>query len=123
MLTEAISWPDLAVLLVRDEAILFEGLKGSLPEGWVLDLCAESVTAWVAILSQVDAQRDGPMFIICRCSDYVALLVDWVNGPACTAVVFAELWSILDMVESGIFTFNQARLANVSTEGWTNTQH
>lgn len=123
VLTEAIPWPDLAVSLMRDEAILFEGLKGNLPEGWALDLRAESVTAWVAILSQVSAPRNGPMFIICRSSDRVGLLVEWVDGSAYPAIVFAELWSILDMVESGIFTFNQACLANVPTEGWANTQH
>ena len=123
MLTEAIPWPDLAVLLVRDEAILFEGLKCHLPEGWVLDVRAESMTAWVAILAQLDAPRNAPMFVICRGSDRVGLLVDWVDGAAYPAVVFAELWSILDMIASGIFAFNQAHLANVSTEGWANTQH
>lgn len=63
------------------------------------------------------------MFIVCRWSDRVGLLVDWVNGSAPSTVIFAELWSILDIIKSGIFAFTQARLANVSTEGWANTQH
>lgn len=37
MLTENTNVAHLAVLLVRNEAILFEYLRSNLPDGWVLD--------------------------------------------------------------------------------------
>ncbi len=63
------------------------------------------------------------MFAIHRWDDRVGLLVRRMNGCASSAMAFAELWPVLELVLDGIFAAAQARLATVPTGEWANTRH
>lgn len=63
------------------------------------------------------------MFTICRWDDRMGLFVQWMNGSASSAMVFTELWPILELTLSSIFASTQRYLATVTTEGWDATRH
>jgi len=107
------------LLLSEDEAGQFAALRNTLPEGWVMALQAGAGMAWAAFIYRADAPRGGPMFTVCRWSDRVGLFTRWVDGSACSAMAFTELWPILD----GVFAAMQMQLTTVPTEGWADTRH
>ena len=110
-------------LLSGDEASEFEVLSNTLPEGWVMERQSQAGMAWVAFVYNADAPRSSPMFTICRWHDREGMFVQWLDGSASSATAFTELWPTLDPILNRIFAFTQAHLANVPTEGWTDTQH
>ncbi len=63
------------------------------------------------------------MFTICRWSDRVGLLAQWMNGSACSATAFTELWPVLELILDSILASMQAHLATVPTKGWASIQH
>lgn len=79
--------------------------------------------AWVAFVYDAEAPRSWPMFTICRWSDRVGLLAQWINGEACSAMAFTELEPILERVLDGILASMQPHWAAVLTEEWSNTRH
>lgn len=115
--------PAVPSLLSSDEASEFGALSNTLPEGWVVELQPEAGMAWVAFVYEADAPRSSPMFTVCRWDDRVGMFVQWIDGSASSAMAFTELWAIFELIPNRIFTFTQAHLATVPTEGWANTQH
>jgi len=105
------------LLLSEDEAAQFAALRTTLPEGWVAELQADAGMAWVAFIYDADAPRSRPMFTVCRWDDRVGLLAQWMNGAACSATAFTELWPILELVLDGILVSLQAHPATVPTRG------
>lgn len=105
------------LLLSEGEAAQFAALRTALPEGWVAELQAEAGMAWLALIYDADAPRSRPMFTVCRWDDRVGLLAQWMNGTACSATAFTELWPILELVLDGILSSPQACLATVPTKG------
>jgi len=110
-------------LLSSDEAAQFAALRTILPEGWVAELRTEAGMTWVAFVYDADAPRSQPMFTICRWSDRVGLLAQWMNGSACSATAFTELWPVLELVLDGILISMQAHLATVPTRDQASIQH
>jgi len=110
-------------LLSIDETAQFAALRSTLPKGWVVELQAEAGMAWVAFIYDANAPRSRPMFTVCRWDDRVGLLAQWMNGAACSATAFTELWPIVELVLDGVFAAMQAHLATVPTQGWASTQH
>jgi len=110
-------------LLSSDEAARFGALRDTLPEGWTVELQACAGMAWAAFVYKADAPRSGPMFTVCRWNDRVGLFARWVDGRACSAMAFTELWPVLELVLDGIFAATQARLATVPTAAWADTRH
>jgi len=111
------------LLLASDEASEFKALRTALPVGWVAELQPDPGMAWVAFVYRADAPRSRPMFTICRWDERVGLFVQWMNGSASSAMVFTELWPILELILSSIFASTQKNLATVTTEGWDATRH
>ena len=111
------------LLLSSDEVAQFGAFKRTLPDGWVVELQADPGMAWAAFVYQADAPRSRPMFTVCRWTDRVGLFVQWMDGSASSAVAFAELWPVLELIPNGIFAFTQTQLATVAAKDWTNTQH
>ncbi len=109
-----------SLLLSSDEAAQFAALRSILPEGWVAELRADAGMAWVAFVYDAEAPRSRPMFTVCRWEDRVGLLAQWMNGAACSATAFTELWPILELVLDGILASLQEHLAIVPTKGTLN---
>ncbi len=112
-----------ALLLSEDEAAQFAALRTILPEGWVAELQADAGMAWVAFIYDAGAPRSRPMFTVCRWDDRVGLLAQWMNGAACSATAFTELWPILELVLDGILVSLQAHPATVPAESRASIQH
>jgi len=110
-------------LLSSDEASQFGALRDALPKGWVVDVQADPAMAWAAFVYQADAPRSRPMFTVCRWDDRVGLFAQWVDGSACSAMAFTELWPILELIRGDVFASTQAHLATVPPEEWANTHH
>lgn len=111
------------LLLSRDEASLFDGLRNNLPRGWVVELKPDTGMAWVAFIFCEDDPRSRPLFTVCRWTDRVGLFVQWMDGTASSAVAFTELEPIMDLIPNGIFASAETRLATVPNESWTDTKH
>ena len=126
MLAATTDLPDAIVVhpsLSRNEASQLGTLRADLPEGWVVELQANPGMAWAAFVYQADAPRSRPMYTVCRWNDRVGLFTHWMDGSACSALAFTELWPILELILDGVFAATQAHLVTVPTEGWANTQH
>jgi len=126
MPTENASMPGSAAVhpsLSSDEASQLGALKDALPGGWVVALQAEAGMAWLAFIYQADTPRGRPMFSVCRWDDGVGLFTQWMNGSACSAVAFTELWPILELILNDTFACTQAHPATMPTDDWVNTQH
>jgi hypothetical protein len=85
-------------LLSEDEASQFRALRAALPTGWVAELQPEAGMAWLAFVYQADAPRSRPMFSVCRWDDGVGLFTQWMDGSACMAMAFTELWPVLEQI-------------------------
>jgi len=60
------------------------------------------------------------MFSICRWDDGVGLFTQWMNGSACSAMAFTELWPILELILNDTSACPPVQLA---TDSWADTQH
>lgn len=126
MLTEIVDALDVTAahrLLSGGEASEFRALRDTLPEGWVLEFRPDAAMAWIAFVYQADAPRSTPMFTVFRWDDRVGLFTQWLDGSASSALVFTELWPILDLILHSIFTFMQINLVTVPAGNGTHTQH
>jgi len=112
-----------SLLLSADEASLFQGMKDGLPEGWMIDFEADPEMAWLALVYFADDPRNKPLFTVCRWPDRVGLLVQWMDGIACSARAFEDLESVTSSVLSTIFEFAEARQATVGAHTWADTSH
>jgi hypothetical protein len=110
-------------LLSAREATLFQGLKDRLPDGWMIAFEADAEMAWLALVYCAEAPRSEPLFTICRWTDRLGLLVQWMNGAACSASVFEELDPVMGSVLSTIFTFAETHQATVRPGAWADTRH
>lgn len=110
-------------LLSTDEAVLFQSVKDNLPEGWVVDFEADADMAWIAFVYCAEAPRSRPMFTVCRWSDRLGLLAQWMDGTACSAFAFDDLEPVTSFILSGILEFAEESHAIVLAHAGTDMMH
>jgi hypothetical protein len=112
-----------SLLLSSDEAALFQSMKDNLPEGWVVDFEADADMAWIAFVFCAEAPRSRPMFTVCRWSDRLGLLAQWMDGTACSAFAFHDLEPVTSFILDGISEYADAHQVNVRAHGGADTRH
>jgi len=103
--------------------MLLNILRHNLPDGWVVDVQADAEMTWSAAVYRASALSGGLQFTICGWNNRVGLIVHWMDGSAVSAIAFAELEPIVDLIPNGIFMCALARLATVPAVDWNSTKH
>lgn len=112
-----------AALLPPAQAVLLNTLGHNLPDGWNVDVEADAEMAWIAAVYCAYAPSSGPQFTICGWSDHVGLIVHWLDGSGFSAVTFADLEPIVDLIPNGIFMSALTCLATVPAMDWNRMRH
>lgn len=112
-----------SLLLSTDEAALFQSMKDDMPEGWVVEFEADADMAWIAFVYCAEAPRSRPMFTVCRWTDRLGLLAQWMDGTACSAFAFDDLEPVTSFILSGIFEFAEGHHAVVVAHAAAGTMH
>lgn len=112
-----------AAVLLPNETTLLDALRHNLPDGWVVDVQADAGMAWSAAVYRASTLGGGPQFTICGWSACIGLIVHWIDGSGFSAITFAELEPIVDLIPSAVFMGALARLATAPPMDWNNTRH